>query len=261
MYKTFTTILAIAVVAITVWSINLTKSLESEKVNVAVLEEEVGSLEEELSVKSKKVKELEVELENESKRVADKVKAIHSHEKKRDEYLEVIEQLKSDNSNKQAIITDLKAKKMATATRSKKEVKPRASEGAKATVQSKDETSGFHPEPVQVENENNSSTVVGNFQATYYGSDCSGCSGITAGGVNVSGGNTHYNGMRVIAADPSVLPIGTVVNVKGSALGNFTGIVMDTGGAIKGNIIDILVGSEAESSTYGRSNVQVEVLH
>lgn len=254
MHKAFTAILAVVAVV----SIYMNFITEGEKKE---LSEDNLKLE-------KKVKEVQVELEQANKKVDDKVKAIHSHEKKRDEYLQTIEELKNANSEKQSVIAELKAKKMATPTKAKNEVKPRASKEVKASEKRQAETggsvevvNGFHSEPVQVENEKSSSTVVGNFTATYYGSDCVGCSGITAGGVNVSGGKTHHNGMRVIAADPSVLPIGTVVSVKGSALGDFTGIVMDTGGAIKGNIIDILVGSEAESSAYGRSSVQVEVLH
>lgn len=102
-------------------------------------------------------------------------------------------------------------------------------------------------------------TPVGTFNATYYGMDCNGCSGRTASGFNTKG-RTHYNGLRILAGDTSILPLGTIVYVEGSAIGSFKGIVLDRGGAIKGHKLDILVGSEAESSKLGRQNVKVSVI-
>lgn len=102
-------------------------------------------------------------------------------------------------------------------------------------------------------------TPVGTFNASYYGMDCNGCSGRTASGFNTKG-RTHYNGLRILAGDTSILPLGTIVYVEGSAIGSFKGIVLDRGGAIKGHKLDILVGSEAESSKLGRQNVKVSVI-
>lgn len=102
-------------------------------------------------------------------------------------------------------------------------------------------------------------TPVGTFNASYYGMDCNGCSGRTASGFNTKG-RTHYNGLRILAGDTSILPLGTIVYVEGSAIGSFKGIVLDRGGAIKGHKLDILVGSEAESGKLGRQNVKVSVI-
>ena len=60
-----------------------------------------------------------------------------------------------------------------------------------------------------------SGTSLGTFQVTGYGADCVGCSGITAAGIDVRGGITHYQGYRVIATDPSVIPMFSIVNIEG----------------------------------------------
>lgn len=98
------------------------------------------------------------------------------------------------------------------------------------------------------------------FNTSYYGMDCAGCTGITASGLDVSGGQTHYNGMRILAADTSILPLHTVVKVTNPDGSSYTGIVKDRGGAIKGQKLDILVGSEAESKKRGRHVTKVEVI-
>ena len=54
-----------------------------------------------------------------------------------------------------------------------------------------------------------------------------------------------YNpgGLSTVAVDPRVIPLGSKVWVKGYGYA----IAADTGGAIKGNIIDVYVNSEAEA--------------
>lgn len=90
-------------------------------------------------------------------------------------------------------------------------------------------------------------------EATAYGADCKGCSGYTATGMWV-GGNSPP---KVIAVDPSVIPLGTRVWVEGYG----EAIAADTGGAIKGNRIDVLVKSEAYAAKYwGRRTVTVKIL-
>lgn len=97
------------------------------------------------------------------------------------------------------------------------------------------------------------------FSATHYTAGCEGCSGITATGVDVR--NTIYhNGMRVIAVDPSVIPLNTIVQVTYPNGTSFKAIAVDTGGAIKGNIIDILVETKSEAYQLGRQSVTIEIL-
>ena len=84
------------------------------------------------------------------------------------------------------------------------------------------------------------------FDATAYS-----LKGVTRSGVYVRRG--------FIAADPSVLPLGSVVQVTA---GKYTGVytVEDTGGKIKGHIIDVWVPSRREALQFGRQKVKVEVL-
>ena len=90
-------------------------------------------------------------------------------------------------------------------------------------------------------------------EATAYGPDCVGCSGISATGMNLKGSPTP----KVISVDPSVIPLGSRVWVEGYG----EAIAADTGGAIKGNRIDVLVKSEAyAASNWGRRTVTVKVL-
>ena len=63
----------------------------------------------------------------------------------------------------------------------------------------------------------------------------------------------------IIAADPKVLPLGSVVRLQA---GNYSGIytVMDTGGSVRGQKIDIFMPTRAEAIRFGARKVKVEVL-
>lgn len=63
----------------------------------------------------------------------------------------------------------------------------------------------------------------------------------------------------IVAADPRVIPLGTRIQVNA---GSYSGIytVTDTGGVIKGRILDIWVPSCSEAIRFGRRNISVSVL-
>ncbi|MES1052920.1 SH3 domain-containing protein [Bacillus thuringiensis] len=63
--------------------------------------------------------------------------------------------------------------------------------------------------------------------------------------------------MKLIAVDPSVIPLGSKVWVEGYGVA----IAGDTGGAIKGNKIDVLMPDKGTSSSWGRKTVTVKVLN
>src|SRR5699024_1076305 len=90
-------------------------------------------------------------------------------------------------------------------------------------------------------------------QATAYTPNCNGCSGFTSTGLNVKG-KQHQ---RVIAVDPSVIPLGSRVWVEGYG----EAIAADTGGAIKGNRIDVLYKSQSAALQWGRRTVTVKILN
>ena len=104
--------------------------------------------------------------------------------------------------------------------------------------------------PANLENElkikNNVVSESRSFKATAY---C--LQGRTASGSGVRRG--------IVAADPRVLPLGTRIQVSaGSYSGTYT--VADTGGAVRGRILDVWVPSCSEAVRFGRKNVMVSVL-
>jgi 3D (Asp-Asp-Asp) domain-containing protein len=102
---------------------------------------------------------------------------------------------------------------------------------------------------------------IGIFAITYYSAYDGTQIGITAGGTNMAGGNIYTNdGYRIIATDPSVIPLGTIVRVTTSNGESFLAKADDTGGAVKGNKIDIAVSSASEAFTLGRGTATIEIL-
>lgn len=64
------------------------------------------------------------------------------------------------------------------------------------------------------------------------------------------------NGLSTVAVDPNVVPLGSKVYVEGYGYA----IASDTGGAIKGNKIDLYMNSEAECISFGRRTVTVNII-
>ena len=58
-----------------------------------------------------------------------------------------------------------------------------------------------------------------------------------------------------IAVDPRVIPLGTLMYVEGYGFG----IAEDTGGAIKGNKIDVCIESRQKAMAWGRKKVKVHI--
>jgi 3D (Asp-Asp-Asp) domain-containing protein len=84
------------------------------------------------------------------------------------------------------------------------------------------------------------------FEATAY------CDlGITKSGIPVAPG--------IVAADPTVLPLGSLILLETTS---YRGIyhVLDTGGLVKGRIIDIFMPGLEEALTFGRQKVRLVVL-
>lgn len=89
-------------------------------------------------------------------------------------------------------------------------------------------------------------------QATAYSRAEAGSSNFTFNGIDLR------QNPQVIAVDPSVIPIGSIVNVEGYG----TAIAADTGGAIKGNIIDVHFPTVEQCTAWGRKfNVKVTILN
>lgn len=89
-------------------------------------------------------------------------------------------------------------------------------------------------------------------KATAYTAYCKGCSGTTRTGINLR----ENPGMKVIAVDPTIIPLGSKVYVEGYG----TAIAGDTGGAIKGRRIDIFMPSKSDALQWGIREIKVTVL-
>jgi len=106
-----------------------------------------------------------------------------------------------------------------------------------------------------------SSTKSKTFNVTYYSAYDGAQIGITAGGTNMANGNIHTrDGYRIVAVDTRVIPMGTKMEITTGNGETFIGKADDTGGAIKGNKIDIAVASRSEALRLGRTTATVKIL-
>lgn len=88
-------------------------------------------------------------------------------------------------------------------------------------------------------------------KSTAYTASCTGCSGVTATGINLNSDPSA----KVIAVDPSVIPLGSKVYVPGYGYA----IAGDTGGAINGHRIDVYFSSHSQAINWGVRDIQVKV--
>lgn len=89
--------------------------------------------------------------------------------------------------------------------------------------------------------------------STAYTASCQGCSGVTSTGVDLK---SNPNA-KIIAVDPSVIPLGSKVYVEGYGYAT----AADKGGAIKGNKIDVFFSSKNDAYRWGVKKVKIRVLN
>ncbi|PWA10073.1 hypothetical protein DCC39_11810 [Pueribacillus theae] len=88
-------------------------------------------------------------------------------------------------------------------------------------------------------------------KATAYTASCKGCSGITATGINLK----KNPNAKVISVDPKQIPLGSKVWVEGYG----EAIAGDTGGAMKGNKIDLHMPTKKKALNWGVRTVKIKV--
>jgi len=108
---------------------------------------------------------------------------------------------------------------------------------------------------------------------TGYGPDCPGCSKVGNVACRTKAGTNHsliydglyynddaYGSVRILAADNSAFPCGTIVKVDNGSLKEFYGIVLDSGSAMRGawkeGIVwmDLAFSTQAEALTGGATS-------
>ncbi|GAF23028.1 cell wall-binding protein [Bacillus sp. JCM 19047] len=114
-----------------------------------------------------------------------------------------------------------------------------------------EETTAVEEETTVAVNESAGQTMT--MEATAYTAYCEGCSGVTRTGIDLRANPNQ----KVVAVDPNVIPLGSRVYVEGYG----EAIAGDTGGAIKGQKIDLYVQTKDEAFQFGRQQVQVTVLN
>lgn len=130
-----------------------------------------------------------------------------------------------------------------------------AAEKAKklSSSQSASTEAGKNTEYVSVSRSNNqTATKTFYVEATAYTAYCAGCSGKTRTGINLRANPD----IKVVAVDPRIIPLGSRVWVEGYGYA----VAGDTGGAIKGNKVDLFMSSKSAAKQWGRKKVQLKVL-
>ncbi|MUK90527.1 hypothetical protein GMD78_19405 [Ornithinibacillus sp. L9] len=156
----------------------------------------------------------------------------------------LVKELESKDTN----LASLEAEAKRSIEAAKREEQARkAAEREKAKATTNQSNQGSSGKLVQTSKEEKSFTVT----STAYTIDSAGGSGVTATGINLR----KNPNKKVIAVDPNVIPLGSVVYVEGYGYA----IAGDTGSAIKGKKIDVFVSSQKEAIKWGVRRVKVTI--
>ena len=94
-------------------------------------------------------------------------------------------------------------------------------------------------------------------RVTAYSPDHRSC-GTSDDGLTATMHSVETNGFRLVAADPKVLAYGSMVSIEGYDKGHIVP-VLDCGGAIKGNHIDLLFPTHEQARQWGSKLMNVVV--
>ncbi|QWH23608.1 enterotoxin [Bacillus mycoides] len=215
---------------------------EAKAQEIAKAKEEAKAQEIEKAKEEEKAQEIAKAKEEEKAQEIAKAK----EEEKAQEIAKAKEEAKAREIEKAKEEAKAKAQEIAKA---KKEAQAREIEEAKA----KEATKTQEVSKNNTQSAKRELTVV----ATAYTADPSE-NGTYGGRVLTAMGHdlTANPNMRIIAVDPKVIPLGSKVWVEGYG----EAIAGDTGSAIKGNRIDVLMGSKSKAMNWGRQTVKVKVL-
>lgn len=151
-----------------------------------------------------------------------------------------------------SITADGQATVQAAAAPQPAETKPAVQKEAKVEKAAPAPAPKQEKEPASRSNVSQSTAKELTVTATAYTANDGGMTGVTATGIDLKANKNA----KVIAVDPNVIPLGSKVYVEG--YGEAT--AADTGGAIKGNKIDVFVPSKSAAKNWGVKTVKVKVL-
>ncbi|PYZ94051.1 peptidoglycan-binding protein [Salipaludibacillus keqinensis] len=127
-----------------------------------------------------------------------------------------------------------------------------ADQSAEESSQEESSSSESNETEEQASSSSNDAETTMTLEATAYTAYCDGCSGITYTGIDLR----NNPNKKVVAVDPDVIPLGSIVEVEGYG----RAIAGDIGGAIQGNRIDLHVATKDEAFEFGRKDVEVTVV-
>ncbi|SHG27313.1 PcsB-like coiled-coil domain-containing protein [Ornithinibacillus halophilus] len=168
-------------------------------------------------------------------------------ERKQNELNDIMDRLQAEDSKLASVEAQVKREieiarqKAIEAKKREEERKAREKEKAKLVNSDKENESSLETK--------NAETLM--MTSTAYTANCTGCRGITYTGINLK----ENPDAKVIAVDPSVIPLGSVVHVEGYGYA----IAGDIGSAIKGNKIDVFVPTKKEAYQWGVRRVKVTI--
>lgn len=227
------------------------------KEDVKKAEEDIGNLKQAQIDYSEQNKALSEELEE--------LESTHLQElEKIETYEEKMENLEEDIQNKESEIDKLNKDLQAKREREEEEARLAKVNNDKSTVLSSNKASNSEQKKDSVSTSASSvssNRTLGTFKVTSYSvGDGMTPSTVTANGTNVA--NTIYSpeGHRIIAVDTSVIPMNTVVRVNMNGQ-SFLAKSSDTGSAIVGNKIDLLVNSPSEAINNGVQEATIEIVN
>lgn len=232
---------------------------------------QVSELKEEIEKSKGDIQKLEKEQiinMDQNKALSDEIEVLESDYlqelEKIETYEEKMENLEEDIQNKESEIDKLNKDLQAKREREEEEARLAKVNNDKSTVLSSNKASNSEQKTGSVSTSSSSvssNRTLGSFKVTSYAIGDGWTPGtVTANGTNVA--NTIYSpeGYRIIAVDTSVIPMNTIVRVTMNG-SSFLAKSCDTGSAIVGNKIDLLVNSPSEAINNGVQEATIEIVN
>ncbi|MBM7689563.1 peptidase M23 [Enterococcus ureilyticus] len=249
------------------YAMTILQNAEQEKIDsLSKDKEKLSELQETVKNKQEELQTNETKLQDEASAMDEQVVTL---KQQLSDNQAALQQIADQKQTEEKRITDEKnaaeARKQAEAAQSKAKTTVSSSSTSNSSSLSSDSSSSSSEEqpvvtpPSQPEEvpsaggdtgQGNANGRVLYMQSTAYSFREAGSGYITATGIDLRSQS------NVIAVDPSVIPLGSFVEVEGYGFA----VAGDTGGAIKGNIIDVHFPSVDQCLTWGRrNNVKVTI--
>ena len=225
------------------YAMTMLQGLEKEKIES--LNDSMQSLQE----LNQKAKATQAKLETDRQELASQAKELDSRilalRQKLDQNKDALAKIAADKEVE-------KQRQAAEQARQKREQEEASKQQAAQTSQASQNTASSSAQSTTTPSTTTTGTSgkVMYMESTAYSYAETGASYFTASGTDL-----RANPMAV-AVDPSVIPLGTLLEVEGYGVA----LALDTGGAIKGNIIDVHFDSVSKCTQWGRRQVKVTIL-